>query len=336
MVPLSVVYWEATRRCNLVCRRCAAASQPSVGWTGLDTNGGLDLIDAVARAGATVLALSGGDPLCRPDVFDLAEYGTQSGLRIALATNGSLVTARMAARIADAGIARVAVGVDGPDAEVHDALRGVAGSHAWAVRSVSRLRDEGVSVQINAALVRQNFAGARALLDMAVALGADALHFFAPVPASCRLDIGAGDALSPDDFARLLAWLDRQSRGCPLDLKATWAPRYHFVRAAGGRGLTAGAGPSPTFLTDGSGRGGACFVSHEGSVHPRDAAAALGGIGRPKRFVDSWTASDGSVRQRDVLAFASFVPEEPFCNPRFPFDPSATTLEEDRHDSSIH
>src|SRR5262249_21663308 len=133
---LRLVFWETTKACNLTCQHCRAVPQRIVGPTELTTTRALDLIDAIARVATPVMVLSGGEPLFRPDIFDLAEYGTASGFRMALATNGTLVTGMTAAKIADAGFARVAVSLDAVDAATHDQFRGVPGAHALAVRGI--------------------------------------------------------------------------------------------------------------------------------------------------------------------------------------------------------
>src|SRR5687768_9955712 len=104
MAPaLRLVFWESTKACNLSCRHCRAVPQRSLGPTELTTRQAVDLIDAIAEVATPVFVMSGGEPLFRPDVFDLAQYGVETGFRMALATNGTLVDARIAAKIADAG-----------------------------------------------------------------------------------------------------------------------------------------------------------------------------------------------------------------------------------------
>ena len=110
---LRLVFWETTKACNLTCRHCRAVPQRQLGPNELNTNRALDLIDAIAEVARPVMVLSGGEPLFRPDLFDIAEYGVHTGFRMALATNGTLVTEKVAARIADAGFSRVAISIDG-------------------------------------------------------------------------------------------------------------------------------------------------------------------------------------------------------------------------------
>src|SRR5207248_7282383 len=115
-----------------------------------------------------VFVLSGGEPLFRPDLFDIAEYGVASGFRMALATNGTLVTDRVAAKIADTGFSRVAISLDGAKAETHDNFRGARGAHALALRGLNALRNEDVSIQINSTIAKHNVSELPALLDLAL------------------------------------------------------------------------------------------------------------------------------------------------------------------------
>src|SRR5947207_8282833 len=102
------------------------------------------------------MVLSGGEPLFRPDLFDIGAYGVESGFRMALATNGTLVTQKVAAKIADTGFSRVAISLDVARPETHDRFRGLSGSHGLALRGLKHLRDEGVSIQINSTIAKHN------------------------------------------------------------------------------------------------------------------------------------------------------------------------------------
>ena len=138
--PLRLVFWETTKACNLTCRHCRAVPQRAIGPMELTTRRALDLIDDIAIVAKPVMVLSGGEPLFRPDLFEIAAYGVESGFRMALATNGTLVTGQVAAKIADAGFSRVAISLDGANPATHDRCRGLPGSHALALRGLRNLR----------------------------------------------------------------------------------------------------------------------------------------------------------------------------------------------------
>src|SRR5262249_19851346 len=121
--------------------------------------------------------------------------------------------------------------IDGAHPGTHDAFRGLPGSHALAMRGLRNLRDEGVSVQINSTIARHNVAELPALLDLALDLGADALHLFMLVPVGCGLEIAPAERLPPEEYEKVLRWFDEKAQTCPIDLKATCAPHYHRIRA---------------------------------------------------------------------------------------------------------
>ena len=229
--PLRLVFWESTKACNLTCRHCRAVPQKALGPTELKTAEAFDLIDQIAEVAKPVFVLSGGEPLFRPDLFDIGAYGVESGFRMALATNGTLVTEQVAAHIADTGFSRVAISLDGAVPATHDKFRGLPGSHALALRGLRHLRDEGVSVQINSTIAKHNVSELPAILALALEIGADALHLFMLVPVGCGLEIAPSAMLPADEYERVLRWFDEQSKDCPIDLKATCAPHYYRIRA---------------------------------------------------------------------------------------------------------
>ena len=105
------------------------------------------------------------------------------------------------------------------------------GSHARALRGIRLLRDEGVSVQINSTIAKHNVAELPRMLDLALSIGADALHLFMLVPVGCGLEIAPAQMLPADEYERVLHWFDEQAKTCPIDLKATCAPHYYRIRA---------------------------------------------------------------------------------------------------------
>ncbi len=321
MTPsLRLVFWETTKACNLTCRHCRAVPTRRVGPTELTTTRALDLMDGIAAVARPVFVLSGGEPLFRPDLFDIGAYGVESGFRMALATNGTLVTGRVAAKIADAGFSRVAISLDGAHAATHDAFRGQVGSHALALRGVRHLRDEGVSVQVNSTIAKHNVAELPALLDLALAEGADALHLFMLVPVGCGLEIAPAQMLPADEYERVLHWFDDQSKTCPIDLKATCAPHYYRIRAQRladdrrrgdmtttfvapgtkakaapmlmGGGAQGAHGQHLSAMTRGCLAGtSVCFISNEGAVYPCGYLPISAGDTRVQTFAEIWTES---------------------------------------------
>ena len=218
-----LVFWEVTKGCNLRCIHCRATATELSSPTDLPTHAALGIIDQIAGAANPILVLSGGEPLYRSDIFQLARYAADKGLRVALATNGTLVTKDVARMIVDAGVRRVSISLDGADAVTHDAFRGIPGAFDAAVHGLRNLKSLGMSVQINMTIARHNAHQLPDVLQLARNLGADALHTFLLVPVGCGVDIAASQMVPPEEYERMLNWFYDQSLTGGIELKATCA-----------------------------------------------------------------------------------------------------------------
>jgi radical SAM protein with 4Fe4S-binding SPASM domain len=303
-----LVFWEVTKGCNLRCIHCRATATELSSPTDLATRTALNIIDQIAAAANPILVLSGGEPLYRSDIFQLARYAAGKGLRVALATNGTLVTKDVARMIVDAGVRRVSISLDGADAITHDSFRGISGAFDAAVRGLQNLKALGMSVQINMTIARHNAHQLPDVLQLARNLGADALHTFLLVPVGCGVDIAAEQMVPPEEYERMLNWFYDQSLAGGIELKATCAPHYFRVarqrRAADRRaaenlaqitpaaavasprvphpaGTTAGIGPTEMTMPGSTGielkpQGVGRAVGHPGG-HPSDLNAMTKG-----------------------------------------------------------
>ncbi len=224
-----LIFWELTKGCNLRCIHCRATATELRAPSDLSTEAARDIIDQIATVSNPILVLSGGEPLFRSDIFQLARYGTDKGLRVALATNGTLVTKHVARMIQDSGVQRVAISLDGADALTHDTFRGIPGSFDAAIAGFRNLKNLGMSVQINTTIARHNAHQLPAVLDLARSIGADALHTFLLVPVGCGVDIAAEQMVPPEEYERMLNWFYDQSLEGGIELKATCAPHYFRV-----------------------------------------------------------------------------------------------------------
>jgi radical SAM protein with 4Fe4S-binding SPASM domain len=224
-----LVFWEVTKGCNLRCIHCRATATELSSPTDLATRAALGIIDQIAAAANPILVLSGGEPLYRSDIFQLARYAADNGLRVALATNGTLVTKDVARMIVDAGVRRVSISLDGADAMTHDSFRGIPGAFDAAVHGLRNLKALGMSVQINMTIARHNAHQLPEVLQLARNLGADALHTFLLVPVGCGVDIAASQMVPPEEYERMLNWFYDQSLTGGIELKATCAPHYFRV-----------------------------------------------------------------------------------------------------------
>jgi radical SAM protein with 4Fe4S-binding SPASM domain len=224
-----LVFWELTKGCNLRCIHCRASATELSSPNDLSTQAARDIIDQIAEVSSPILVLSGGEPLFRSDIFQLARYGTDKGLRVALATNGTLVTKQVAKKIVDSGVKRVAISLDGSDALTHDTFRGIPGAFDAAITGFRNLKDLGMSVQINTTIARHNAHQLPQVLELAKSIGADALHTFLLVPVGCGVDIAAEQMVPPEEYEKMLNWFYDQSLEGGIELKATCAPHYFRV-----------------------------------------------------------------------------------------------------------
>ncbi len=197
-----LVFWEVTKGCNLRCIHCRATATELSSPTDLPTQAALRIIDQIVAAANPILVLSGGEPLYRNDIFQLARYATDKGLRVALATNGTLVTKDIARKIVDAGVERVSISLDGADADHSRFLP----RHSWCIRCCcsrpAQSQGSGMSVQINMTIARHNAQQLPQVLELARKLGADALHTFLLVPVGCGVDIAAEQMVPPEEYER--------------------------------------------------------------------------------------------------------------------------------------
>ncbi|MBN1562276.1 MAG: radical SAM protein [Anaerolineae bacterium] len=323
-----LVFWETTAGCNLRCihcRRIEVADQLTP--QDLTTAESFQLIDQIAAEGSPVFVLSGGEPLMRPDIFEIARYATAAGLPVALATNGTLITDELATKIKASGVKRVSISFDGADAATHDAFRALKGSFDMAVRGFKALRKVGLPVQINTTVAKHNQEQLERVLQLAKDLDAIALHLFLLVPVGCGVEIAEDQMVSAADYERILNWLyDMEQAEPQLQLKATCAPHYfrvmHQRRAEDRRqgiqvnlpashhrqihGNHPGGHPGehPHSQMHAATKGclagtGVTFVSHRGEVFPCGYLPVEAGNVREQEFGDIWQNSPLFAEMRD-------------------------------------
>jgi radical SAM protein with 4Fe4S-binding SPASM domain len=242
----------------------------------------MGLLNTVRRFGRIVVVLSGGDPAQRADLVDLVTHAARLGLRVALTpATTARVTPALLRRLKTAGLARIAVSLDGPTAEKHDALRGVDGSYGHALRILRDAHAEGLSTQVNTVVSNHNLADFDRLGDLMGQLGIVFWEVFFLVP------IGRArpqDTPSADDFEAIFHRMFDLSERAPFDIKATAAPHYARVVlqrqldrqrwgqqvgssdpvTAGHRSTTDGIRRAGG-VTEGDGH---AFISHTGEIFP--------------------------------------------------------------------
>lgn len=266
------------------------------------------VIDQIAEYAPFILVLSGGEPLWRRDVFDLATHAKAKNIRVALATNGTLIDEAMALRIHDAGIQRVSISLDGADPVTHDTFRGHKGAFDAAVRGIKLLKDLGVSTQINTTVSRHNEHELPEILKLAQRLGVHAFHMFLLVPVGCGLTIQDEQAIQGEDAERILSWFYDRSLDSNLELKATCAPHYYrIMRQRRAEARRAGeavpelAKEGMHAVTKGCLAGSAvCFISHRGEVFPCGYLPVSAGNLKTTGFRQIWESAPIFTELRDT------------------------------------
>ncbi len=304
--PLRMIAWEVTRSCNLNCIHCRAAAQRGPYPGELNAEEALHLIDEIVSFSQPVVILTGGEPLLREDIFELADYGTRRGLRMVMAPNGTLLDADKTARLKTSGIQRVSISLDGATAESHDRFRQVEGAFAGALRGIEFLKDAGLEFQINTTVTLKNYHELPPLLDLAVRLGAVAHHIFLLVPTGRGKEM-KGEAVEGKEYEKILHWFYDQREKVPLQLKATCAP--HYYRILRQRARQEGKKVTPqTHGLDAMTRGclggiGFLFISHLGDVQPCGYLEAFSGNVRRQKLKDIWGSSPVFLKLRNSSAY---------------------------------
>jgi heme b synthase len=338
---LRLVAWETTRNCNLACIHCRASASCGPHTGELDTRESLRLIDQIAEVGKPIIILTGGEPLLRNDIFDIAQYGTDKGLRMVMAANGTLITETNAKKLAAAGIQRISISLDGASAESHDDFRQVEGAFEGTLRGIQMIKDAGIEFQINTTITKSNLDEIQEIQQLAVDLEAVAHHIFLLVPTG-RGKYIVDKAINAAEYEQTLNWFYEQSECTPMQLKATCAPHYYRILRQRARD----DGKSVSFKTHGLdavtrgclGGIGFCFISHRGIVQPCGYLDLNCGNVRQTSFADIWSDSKifsslrnydnlkgkcgycefknvcGGCRARAHEATGDYLTEEPLCN----------------------
>lgn len=273
------IAWEVTRACAYACVHCRADAQHHRDPRELSTVEAKQLIERLAAFNNNpILIFTGGDPLMRPDVFELIAYASERGLRCSLTpTATALPTRERLEKAREAGIRRVALSLDAPRPEIHDDFRKVLGSWQRTMDTLHRAHDVGLSVQVNTTVAKHNIEILHEMVPFIEEVGAVQWSVFFLVPTGRAL---VEQMVSAEEHERVFNWLYDLSQNAPFDIKATAAPMYRRVAIERKRALNneqpvtfQGAGfqyadglHRPTKgVNDGN---GFLFISHIGEIQP--------------------------------------------------------------------
>ncbi len=302
-----LVYWEATRACDLACVHCRAEAIPTPHPLELSTAEAEVLFGQIAQFDSDPpphLVITGGDPLHRLDLFNLIAFGKRLGLSISVTPAGTQrLTYEVIRRFKEAGVSNLALSLDGSDASKHDAVRGVDGSFRWTLEAVPAALAQGVPLQINTIVTADTVDDLPRIFEVLQSLRISRWALFFLIPT------GRGRTLAevtPWQSERVLGWLWglMETRQARFPIKTTEA--HHFRRIAFRR-MRARAATAESILNSPVGRGfgvrdgnGVVFVSHIGQVYPSGFLPLGGGNIRWKSLPAIYRHDDLFRRLRNV------------------------------------
>jgi radical SAM protein len=263
-----IVFYETTRACDLMCRHCRADAQTHCDPRELSTAAAKAMIEQLATfPRKPLLVLTGGDPIKRRDVFELIDHAVKTGLEVAMTPSATpLVTRETIVRLKEAGLHRLAVSLDGADAETHDGFRRVKGSFARTLEIIAQATEIGLPVQINTTVARHNVDQLNRIAELLSDFGICLWSVFFLVPtgrASLEQKIG------PEEYEMVFRVLYDQSKKQKYAIKSTEAPHYRrFLlqqRKSAGGDTGGTARPNVVGTNDGK---GVMFISHTGDISP--------------------------------------------------------------------
>ncbi|MDY0390416.1 MAG: radical SAM protein [Desulfobulbus oligotrophicus] len=338
------IAWEITRRCNLHCVHCRSSSQLEIdGHPDFSLAEAKRILAEIRSYANPVVVLSGGEPLLRPDVFDIAAHGTELGLRMCLATNGSLVNAETCRHIKDSGIRMVSLSLDGATAEVHDDFRNQPGAFSGVMNAIRLFNEHSIDFLINSSFTQRNKEEAPRIYQLVKKLGATAWYLFMIVPTGRGENILA-ELIPADEYEEMLNWhYDMEKEEDELLVRPTCAPQYYRLvlqrsKAEGERFKRR----SLSFSTGGSKGCLAgqliCLIDVDGNVLPCSYFPLAAGNLQTQSFQDIWENSKlmldmrnfsgykgncgrceyvgvcGGCRARAYALTGDYLAGEPFCN----------------------
>lgn len=335
-----LIAWELTGKCNLRCVHCRASAEHERDPNELSTEEIKNTIDNIVSFSNPIIILTGGEPLVREDVFEIARYGTEKGARVVLGTNATLITPEIAQKLIRSGIKRVSVSLDGSTPETHDDFRKLPGAFDAAMKGIEACKKMGLDFQINTTVTKRNINDLQNIFDLAIKLGAEAHHIFLLVPTGRGKAI-EDEEIPPEEYERVLNWMYDMQRSKRMFMKATCAP--HFFRVVDqrskeeGLNITAGRTGLNAMTSGCLGGTGFCFISRTGEVNPCGYLPVKAGNIRERSFKDIWLDSRlfndlrdpkklkgkcgkceykircGGCRARAYARYNDYLAEEPYC-----------------------
>ncbi len=338
------IAWEITRRCNLRCIHCRSASETVVKeHPDFSTEEAFRVLEDIASYAKPVVVLSGGEPLLRTDMFDIAQKGTELGLRMCLATNGTLIDDDRCRRIKESGIKIVSLSLDGSTAEIHDDFRKQKGAFEGTIKAAELFRKHGIEFIINSSFTKRNQKEIPKVYKLAKELGATAWYMFMIVPTGRGEEI-MSELISKEDYEKILEWhyhMEKDEKD--ILVRPTCAPHYYrIVRQKAKEEGIRFERRSLKFSTGGAKGCIAgqliCLIDVDGNLLPCSYFPKPAGNIFKQSFKEIWENSElfkelrdfkgykgrcgaceyihvcGGCRARAYAVYGDYLEEEPFCS----------------------
>ena len=275
-----LVIWEVTQACDLACVHCRASARPERNPGELTTDQGYRLLDEIRSFGEPLMVFTGGDPLKRPDLYDLIRHSVRIGLRTNVTPSATpLLTAAAIDGFREAGVSRMAISVDGPDAATHDDFRGIPGTFERAMFALRHAREIGLDTQFQTTVTRRNMARLPEVAELVREARSKMWSLFFLIVTGRAL---AGDDLDAAEYEKVFEFMYELSKTAPFGIKTTEAMhyrRYVAQRIKAEHGVTEnenakGVAWRTAGVSDGK---GFVFVSHTGEIFPSGFLPVSGG-----------------------------------------------------------
>ena len=298
-----LVIWEATQACDLACVHCRASAQSERSDSELTTEQGYRLLDEIRSFGEPLMVFTGGDPLKRPDLFDLIRYSVKIGLRTNVTPSATpLLTAEAIDKFKEAGVTRMAISVDGHDAPSHDDFRGIPGTFDRAMFALAHARDIGLDTQFQTTVTRRNMGHLPAIAEIVTQMRSKMWSLFFLIVTGRAL---ASEDLLASEYEDVFEYMYQLSKTAPFGIKTTEAMhyrRYVAQRIKAEHGATQNeAAKGVAFRTAGVSDGkGFVFVSHTGEIFPSGFLPVSGGNVLNQSLTDVYRNSELFKTLRDT------------------------------------
>jgi radical SAM protein len=275
-----LVIWEVTQACDLACVHCRASALPDRNPRELTTEQGYRLLDQIRSFGEPLMVFTGGDPLKRPDLFALIRYAVKIGLRTNVTPSATpLLTGEAIDKFKEAGVSRMAISMDGPDAATHDEFRGIPGTFDRAMFALRHARDIGLDTQFQTTVTRRNMHRLPEVAEIVKEVRSKMWSLFFLIVTGRALE---NDDLTAAEYEQVFEFMYDLSKTAPFGIKTTEAMhyrRYVAQRVKAEHGVTEnenakGVAWRTAGVSDGK---GFVFVSHQGEIFPSGFLPVSGG-----------------------------------------------------------